>query len=250
MRIVVFTGPTLGPSAAAAALPDAEVLPPAACGDVYRALATRPDVIVIIDGVFDQRQSVWHKEILWALRNGTRVFGAASLGALRAVELEPFGMVGVGRVFNWFKTGQIDRDDEVAVAHDTVETGYRARSEALVNVRVTLERAVRDRAISAAAADGMLLAGQRLYYPDRSFEAIIEGSRQCGVPEADLQGLQKFLNEGKRIDQKRADALAALECVKLLRPDRPSASPRFQFQYTEAWHEFRRRMGAQRPASS
>src|SRR5688572_32760283 len=50
-------------------------------------------------------------------RSGVRVFGAASMGALRAAELQPFGMIGVGQVFQAYRRGHLTDDDEVAVAH-------------------------------------------------------------------------------------------------------------------------------------
>ncbi|MEY4092992.1 MAG: hypothetical protein RLZZ53_191, partial [Acidobacteriota bacterium] len=48
---IVFLGPTLPVDAARARL-DAEYLPPARMGDVYRLLSQRVRRIVLIDGVF------------------------------------------------------------------------------------------------------------------------------------------------------------------------------------------------------
>ena len=96
--IVVFVGPTISSDDCRAIL-TAEYLPPASQGDVYRATLLRPFAIGIIDGYFEQVPSVWHKEILWALAQGIHVFGSASIGALRAAELEAFGMRGVGAIF-------------------------------------------------------------------------------------------------------------------------------------------------------
>ena len=56
----------------------------------------RPVAIGLIDGYFERVPSVSHKEILWAMSQGIVVIGAASMGALRAAELAPFGMLGVG----------------------------------------------------------------------------------------------------------------------------------------------------------
>ena len=60
MTISIFTGPTLSPVEAAQVL-DAEYLPPAAIGDVYKAAQKRPWAIGIIDGFFESTPSVWHK---------------------------------------------------------------------------------------------------------------------------------------------------------------------------------------------
>ena len=93
MTAYVFTGPTLSPEEARAVW-DINYLPPAAHGDVYRVALRRPTAIGIIDGYFEGVPSVWHKEILWAMSQGTHVFGSASMGALRAAELDRFGMTG------------------------------------------------------------------------------------------------------------------------------------------------------------
>ena len=79
--------------------------------------------------------AVWHKEIMWMMEHGVHVFGAAGLGALRAAELDSFGMHGAGWVYQAFRDGTLDRDDEVAVRHGTAEDGYRPLSEAMVNIR-------------------------------------------------------------------------------------------------------------------
>src|SRR5215831_4586114 len=97
-RIHVFVGPTLA-GVARKGSEDFVFHGPVAKGDVYRLVSARPLAIAIIDGYFERVPAVWHKEILWALSEGIHVFGAASMGALRAAELAPFGMVGVGRIF-------------------------------------------------------------------------------------------------------------------------------------------------------
>ena len=137
MTSIVFVGPTLAPEEVAAA-GDFICLPPVSQGDVYRAARSRPRAIGIIDGYFSGAPSVWHKEILWAISEGVPVFGSASMGALRAAELHSFGMRGVGRIFEAFRDGVLEDDDEVAVLHGPAEIGYLAASEPMVNIRETL----------------------------------------------------------------------------------------------------------------
>ena len=147
MKVFVFTGPTLSATEGACVL-DATYLPPAAQGEVYRAALEEPAVIAIIDGYFERVPAVAHKEVLWAMSRGIHVLGAASMGALRAAELGPFGMEGVGEIFNAYARGELTDDDEVAVAHGLAEEGYRPLSEAMVNIRETL------RSLSAAGILG------------------------------------------------------------------------------------------------
>src|SRR5580700_10814294 len=163
MEAVIFVGPTL-PLATARKKLDAWYCPPAAQGDVLRALANKPRLIGIIDGYFDTVPAVWHKEILYAMERGVHVFGAASMGALRAVELEMFGMVGIGQVFEWFKSGQLEDDDEVALAHGPAESGYVAVSEAMVNIRHAVRRAQEDGLMTDELASRFLSAAKNLPY--------------------------------------------------------------------------------------
>ena len=123
MTVHVFVGPTLDIRAARQLLPDATFLPPVSQGDVLRSATRRPTAIGIIDGRFHDVPAVWHKEILWALSRGIPVYGSASMGALRAAELAPYGMRGVGKIFEAYHSGLLNDDDEVAVAHGDADTG-------------------------------------------------------------------------------------------------------------------------------
>ena len=120
VNVYVFTGPTISPAEARREL-EAVYLPPAAEGDVYRVTLHRPQAIGIIDGYFQSVPTVRHKEILWAMSRGIHVFGSASIGALRAAELTAFGMEGVGAVFEFYRDGMLEDDDEVAMAHGPAE---------------------------------------------------------------------------------------------------------------------------------
>ena len=113
----------------------------ATCWRALREAASRR--IAIIDGYFERMAAVWHKEILLALERGIAVWGAASMGALRAAELAPFGMIGVGAIYRAFARGALDADDEVAVAHLPAEHGYRARLATRSSTCATASRARR-----------------------------------------------------------------------------------------------------------
>ena len=86
-------------------------------GSVFRAVEAGYRRIGILDGHFGNVPSVWHKEILFAMSEGVEVAGAASMGALRAAELHRFGMIGVGRIYRFFRSGLFTDDDELAVIH-------------------------------------------------------------------------------------------------------------------------------------
>src|SRR5207302_7200546 len=143
MRAVIFAGPSLPPASRPAAEPAIEWRPPVRQGELYRAALTRPAVIGLIDGYFEVVPTVWLKEILWAMAEGIHVFGAASIGALRAAELDVVGMRGVGYVYEAFRDWVLEDDDEVAVLHGPEELGYPALTEAMVNIRATFAEAAR-----------------------------------------------------------------------------------------------------------
>src|SRR5256885_1265864 len=205
MSAVIFTGPTLSAVDARTVL-DADYRPPAAKGDVYRAARCRPQLIGIIDGYFERVPAVWHKEILWAMSHGIHVFGAASMGALRAAELAAFGMEGVGWIFESYRDGLIEDDDEVAVAHGPASTGCKPVSEALVNMRRTFAAAVYDGVIAPETAARLLTLARALFYPERSYPAVLARAEEDGLPRSQLAALRGWLPQG-RGNQKRGDAL-------------------------------------------
>jgi hypothetical protein len=79
------------------------------------------DIILIADGYYKDIPSTWHKEILYAIKKSFRVIGCSSIGAMRAMECELYGMEGHGSVYQWFKQGLLYDDSDVAILHDTVE---------------------------------------------------------------------------------------------------------------------------------
>jgi hypothetical protein len=204
----IFLGPTLALSGAQAEL-DAVYLPPVSAGDMFRLWQRRPRVVGIVDGYFEHVPGVWHKEIMWIMAQGVHVFGAAGLGALRAAELDSFGMRGVGRVYQAVKDGTLDRDNEVAVAWEEGPDGYRALSEAMVSIRATLEAAQRAQIICDSTRDALAAAGAALFYRERAWPAVLDAGKAAGADPAELGALRRWLPTG-RVDQQADDAVAML----------------------------------------
>jgi hypothetical protein len=169
VTVVVFLGPTLPHGVATQILPGATFLPPAGQGDVISALTNHePEAIGLIDGIFGRSPAVWHKEILFALHHGVRVVGAASMGAIRAAELDTVGMEGVGEVYLRYRTGDLTDDDDVAVLHTDVDLGFKPLSLPMVNVRATVERACANGIIEARDAIAVINAAKDLHFPLRT----------------------------------------------------------------------------------
>jgi hypothetical protein len=189
--ICVFLGPTM-PVDVARRILDAQFLPPVERGDVLRALALRPSAIAIIDGYFDTVPSVWHKEILVALQRGVHVFGAASMGALRAAELDSFGMVGIGQVYEWYRDGTIDADDEVAVAHGPAEFGFARLSDAMVDIRDACGAAQSAGVISPETAAALVSLARADHYVERSLRRTLDSARLRGGDVVQLEAMEQF----------------------------------------------------------
>jgi hypothetical protein len=186
----------------------------------------------LVDGYFEGVPAVWHKEILFALSRGVHVFGAASMGALRAAELDAFGMRGIGRIYEWYAEGTLDADDEVAVAHAPAELSYSALTEPLVNVRATLQRAVGSGATDPDLAERILGSAKTFFYKRRTWPAILA---QFDAPAEALADFAAWL-EPNRVDQKRLDAIAMLEAMADLVDNWPGPfRPDFEFEPTYAW---------------
>lgn len=229
----VFLGPTLAVADASEILA-ATYLPPVSLGDVYRLTERDPHSILIIDGYFEGVPAVWHKEILYALSRGINVYGASSMGALRAAELEPYGMIGVGTIFERYRDGIYVADDEVAVTHESAATGYRTVSEALVNVRFALELSVNRDLISSSTGQCILHHAKEMFYPDRCWPNILLRAAECGAVQDELRALRALLDEDQP-DLKKSDAVAALTQVKAEAMTRLPESPLHVFEYTNSW---------------
>jgi AraC-like DNA-binding protein len=233
MKAYVFTGPTLPAEAARVEL-DAVYLPPASQGDVYRVTLRKPQAIGIIDGYFECIPAVWHKEILWAMSQGIHVFGCSSMGALRAAELAPFGMEGVGKIFEAYQRGTIEDDDEVAVAHAPVGRGYLAASTAMVNIRATLAAAQAGGIIGRTARTKLERVAKQIPYQERSYAAMFERAGALGRSPS-VKALARWLPTGQ-VDQKREDAVAMLQLMRSrLEAGMSPKRVEFSFEYTANW---------------
>lgn len=239
MRAVIFAGPSLPPSVRPSAVM-VEWRPPVQQGDLYRAARERPAIIGVVDGYFERVPTVWHKEILWAMAEGIHVYGAASIGALRAAELADFGMHGVGRVYEQFRTGACVDDEEVAVLHGPVELDYVQITMAMVNVRATLDRAADLGVIDCRVAGALCDSAKALFYKDRTYEDLLRLAAARGLATEALSRFANWLPHGQ-VDQKRLDAEEMLRTIMgQLAGGVPLMRVTYKFARTFAWEEARR----------
>jgi TfuA protein len=202
---IIFLGPSMKTSEARGIL-DADYRPPVRRGDVAAAVKDGPPLIAIIDGVFMHALAPSPHEVLRALQTGLTILGGSSLGALRAVELAPFGMIGVGRIYEWFSSGELDADDEVALVFHSED--FHALSEPMVNIRFALSAAVEAGIIDDGHRQALIEVGKALYFPDRSWRRLFLEARGRLPPET-LTALGDFVAAGD-FDLKAQDARKVL----------------------------------------
>ncbi len=212
---VVFTGPSLSCKETIAFDGRLVCRPPAMRGDIWRAAQAGARFIALIDGIFYNRAAVAHREIISTIRSHVTVIGGASMWALRASELDGFGMIGVGKIYRCFKEGIIEADDEVAVGYNPVT--FEPVSEPLVNIRVALHMLVEARLIDKRTSGELLAVSKRQFYLDRNLEALLKlAATRLVITDRKAWEIRSFLAD-KNFDLKRTDALDVIKTLVSLR---------------------------------
>lgn len=228
---VLFAGPSLyGQDYDRAGL---ELRPPARQGDIYNVVREGAAAIGLIDGVFGAVPSLWHKEILFALSEGVRVIGGASLGALRAAECHAFGMEAIGSIAADYLSGVRTEDSDVCLAHCPAELDFMPLSEPLVDVEATLHALEISGLISAVEGAELLTEASALYFGDRTVEALIGAARLS----ADRRTMIERAYRDKRVSLKSTDALAVIARLRTLGRKR-GPRPNWTFVESDPWRYF------------
>ena len=210
-RIVVFTGNSISHEDAKKIM-RANYQPPVRRFQLEKFVQKGYNIIGIIDGIFFDRAAVGHREIISAIDAGVKVVGGASMGALRASELDTHGMIGVGKVYEWYRDGIIESDDEVAVS--TNPDTFEPISVPLVNIRETLKAALAIEIISEKEHKDLLELAINTYYPDRSYLGLLkEGTKKGLIPEEKRKSILDFCVT-REVDVKKEDAVLVLETIK------------------------------------
>ncbi len=204
---VIFLGPTLKIEKAKAIL-DADFRPPAKKGDLVQLALRNVSIIGLIDGYFLQDYPPTPIEVYNLLRKkNVKVYGSSSLGALRAVELKKFGMIGIGKIYDLFEKEKINSDDEVAVTF-TEYSGY--KSEALIDIRYNLFLARRKGIIDSNTGKIILATAKKIYFPYRTYEDILNESVKK-FPE-----IKEKVNIFMEYIVKSKKSLKEIDAIKLL----------------------------------
>jgi|ERR1017187_2105199 hypothetical protein len=177
------------------------VRPPIRRGDLEELCAASarsptPRLIVILDGCFFTSAAVSIMEIREAIEQGWTVVGASSIGALRAVECRPLGMIGFGGVFRWLSLYKVEDDDEVAQTINP-ET-YEPTSDAMVDIRAITKYFERQHVLTRAERSAILSLSKSQYFPDRSVRTVLQ--HLTTTPSSDLRTLVSSFTPPKRRD--------------------------------------------------
>ena len=152
-------------------------------------------------------------------------------------------MQGVGRIFERYRSGELEDDDEVAITHASEEDDYIPLSEAMVNIRFTLARAARERIIDQATEQLLEHAAKHLHYPKRTYSEVVAKACARGADPKQTAAFRAWVPHG-HVDQKRADAEEMLSQMREhQRIGSPPVESRFSFEHTEWWDHARRSAG-------
>jgi hypothetical protein len=116
MKIKIYAGSSLSKAEALKILPNADYAEPIKRGDIYEAVELGYNHILIVDGLYQDVLAVSPAELMDVLSFGVKLYGSTTMGAIRAAELEAYGMVGVGRIFNEVRNTLYFRDDFLGIS--------------------------------------------------------------------------------------------------------------------------------------
>jgi TfuA protein len=214
-NVVVFVGPSLDPEKARTIL-EADYRPPAKKGDLIKlimSLDEKETVVGLIDGYFLLDYPPTPIEVYQLIvRPNTVVIGSSSIGALRAVELEKFGMIGIGKIFQLFKHGKLDADDEVAVTFS--QDLYRLQSEAMVDIRYNLYLSLKRGFVDKETKDAIAKVAKSIYFPYRTYQNIIEETiKNYPQLENNARRFEAYILRNRK-SLKERDALKLIEHIR------------------------------------
>jgi hypothetical protein len=120
-------------------------------------------------------------------------------------------MIGVGKIFNLFKKGILDADDEVAVTF-TDYSDY--KSEALIDIRYNLFLAHKMRIIDDEAKKIILRISKQTYFPYRTYGDILDKCKHKHPEiESQIQEFREHLQTNRK-SLKEDDAVLLLKRIK------------------------------------
>jgi hypothetical protein len=227
MKTIVFSGPSIA-EAEVHRLAACTHAPPIKRGDL--AAVDDYDVFVILDGEFGQNMSVSPKEILAVLDRGKTVIGAASMGALRASELDRSGMIGVGWVYDYFRRCAVRRDADVALVYSPFD--YKPMTVPMVDLEYWMEQTSAAGLIRNRERAVLLKVARNIFFAERTLDRLM-GTLRRTVGGSMLDSLLAF-SGGTIPNVKSIDAAEAVCLSASLAGHRTPANGKRHLNRTEA----------------
>jgi hypothetical protein len=210
-KVKVYAGLSLDEHEVHSVIPNAIFAPAIKRGDTLIDIRHGTHVIVIIDGRFQQSMAVSPTELMDALRCGVRIYGSSSMGAMRAAELEPYGMIGHGKIFEYIKDTAYFRDDYLGQVFTSGK--HKSKSEPYVNFMFSLLDMLEKNEIDQQTYDVLEPMYRALHFSERDLYTLIDKIR-----EDHPNGEKMLVNIAKKAfskhNQKREDGMGLLARVK------------------------------------
>jgi hypothetical protein len=121
-------------------------------------------------------------------------------------------MIGIGKIFQLFKHGKLDADDEVAVTFS--QDLYRLQSEAMVDIRYNLYLSLKRGFVDKETKDAIAKVAKSIYFPYRTYQNIIEETiKNYPQLENNTRRFEAYILRNRK-SLKERDALKLIEHIR------------------------------------
>jgi hypothetical protein len=169
-KIKIYSGLALSKNQLREAFPAAEFAYLAKRNTLYKDIKDGVHIVGILDGEYVNGLSVSPTEIMDALRCGLKVYGAAGIGALRAAELNAFGMKGCGRIYEYIKSSNYFADDHIGQNYWNAEISTDAVP--FLDIKLSLDELVSQKKVTPKESKKILGHYQDLHFSRRSISIL------------------------------------------------------------------------------
>lgn len=198
MKAIVFVGPSVNGEIDKIKNDYPEIIfyPPLKHAELLSIIEIeKPTIVGIVDDYTGFGESSWHSEILYTLKKGIKIFGAASQGAIKALELDNMGMIGIGKIYQYYKNKSIISHDEVLCVFNN-ET-FKKITIPYINF------------LLSSIDKDILKIIQKIHWKERTFKKIYEKLRENGFSDEDFKKIKE-----KYIDFQKLDTLLLLNKIR------------------------------------
>ena len=210
MKIKIYSGLSLDEKTVKRFFPDAETCGPIKRSDLIGDIKRQVHVVGIVDGEFLQSRAVSPTDIMDALRCGLKVYGSSSMGAIRAAELDSYGMIGCGKIYEFIKRTPYFKDDHLGLVF---YKGYSAFNYAYLDFVFGLEQLCSDGEISTGDLRTLIRYYKKLHFSERNMHTLkMRISNESSHPANMVKLLDKITKKIK--STKTADGIVLLKKIK------------------------------------